>query len=128
LKDLSDTAAGNNLQVINNVWIWFCIYFGLGFAISFILPFPLSLAIYVVVFLLLNLARTEIVLRKSGVGGIKGLYKSMSLFNSSKRLNRLENFGHSRVKFCCMTCGAEHRKIACPKCGSKMVRVKENDS
>jgi hypothetical protein len=127
LKDLSDTAAGNNLRVLNSPWIWFCIYIGLGFAISFIVPFPLSLAIYVLVFLLLNLVRTEIVLRKRGVGGIKGLYKSMSLNNSQKRFARLGNFGHNQIKFCCMACGTEHRKIACPKCGSKMVKVKESD-
>ena len=125
---MSDPAAGNNLQVLNSLWIWFCIYVGLGFAISSILPFPLSLAIYVVVFLLLNLVRTEIALRKRGVGGIKGLYKSMSLINPRKRFDRLGNFGHSRIKFCCMACDTEHRKIACPKCGSKMVRVKESDS
>ena len=125
---MSDAAAGNNLQVLNSPWIWFCLYIGFGFVISFILPFPLSLAIYVLVFLLLNLVRTEIVLRKRGVGGIKGLYKSMSLSNPKKRFDRLGNLGHNRIKFCCMVCGTEHRNNACPKCGSKMVKVKESDS
>jgi Zn finger protein HypA/HybF involved in hydrogenase expression len=31
--------------------------------------------------------------------------------------------GYSPIKFYCMNCGYEHRENACPKCGSKAVRV-----
>jgi rubrerythrin len=30
----------------------------------------------------------------------------------------------SSIRFYCMNCGYEHRKNACPKCGSKAVRVR----
>jgi hypothetical protein len=29
----------------------------------------------------------------------------------------------SGVRYYCMSCGAKHNEIACPKCGSKMKRV-----
>lgn len=29
----------------------------------------------------------------------------------------------SSLKYYCMSCGTQHRQIACPKCGSKMKRV-----
>ena len=68
-----------------------------------------------------NIIRTEIRLRKAGVGGIKGRYKSSPLQDlvgvvvTSNRYNPL--------KFNCMNCGKEHNKIACPKCGSKAVKT-----
>ena len=60
------------------------------------------------------------------VGGIKGLYKSLTSFgNSSNNSNSGFGFGfgHTPTKFYCMSCGHEHREYACPKCGSKAVRV-----
>jgi len=29
----------------------------------------------------------------------------------------------SSLKYYCMSCGTQHRQIACPNCGSKMKRV-----
>jgi hypothetical protein len=90
--------------------------------ISFILPFPISLAASLLVFLLLNAVRTDIALRRQGIGGIRGLYKSLTSFGNSSN-NSNSGFGHTPTKFYCMSCGHEHREYACPKCGSKAVKV-----
>ncbi len=110
----------NNNKMQNNYLTWLVIYLAIGFAISFILPLPISLAVLLLVFFLLNIVRTEIALRKSGIGGIKGLYKSVSSFGNAGVFGL---GGYTPIKFYCMKCGFEHRKTACPKCGSKMVRV-----
>jgi hypothetical protein len=111
----------NNHQIQNNNYlIWLFIYFGIGFAISFILLFPISLAVSLLVFLLLNAVRTDIALRRQGMGGIKGLCKSLTSFGKS---NSSSGFGHTPTKFYCMNCGYEHGEYACPKCGSKAVKV-----
>ncbi len=67
----------NNLFQNNNYLTWMLLYIGIGLAISFIIPFPISLGVLLLVFILLNVIRTELVLRSQGMGGIKGLYKSM---------------------------------------------------
>jgi rubrerythrin len=36
---------------------------------------------------------------------------------------RSGGMGYSPIKFHCMNCGYEHKENACPKCGSKAVRV-----
>jgi predicted RNA-binding Zn-ribbon protein involved in translation (DUF1610 family) len=93
---------------------------GIGFAISVVLPFPVSIGVMLLVLFLLNIVRTEIALRKAGMGGIKGLYKSSSFSFRRGISNGLVN---TPLKFYCMNCGNEHNKIACPKCGSKAVRA-----
>jgi hypothetical protein len=30
---------------------------------------------------------------------------------------------YTPIKYYCMSCGKEHREIACPNCGSKMKRI-----
>jgi hypothetical protein len=113
----------NNHQIQNNNYlIWLFLYFGIGFAISFILPFPISLAVSLLVFLLLNAVRTDIALRRQGIDGIKGLYKSLTSFDNNNN-NSGSGFGHTLAKFYCMNCGYEHGEYACPKCGSKAVKV-----
>jgi hypothetical protein len=109
----------NNHPIQNNYLIWLFIYMGIGFAISFILPFPISLAVSLLVFLLLNTVKTDIALRRQGIGGIRGLYKSLTSFGN----NSNSGFGYTQTKFYCMSCGHEHREYACPKCGSKAVKV-----
>jgi Zn finger protein HypA/HybF involved in hydrogenase expression len=56
------------------------------------------------------------------MGGIKELYKSLSSASNSG-LARFEGLAYAQTKFYCMNCDYEHRKIACPKCGSKMIRA-----
>jgi hypothetical protein len=111
----------HNHPIQNNYLIWLFVYMGIGFAISFILPFPISLAASLLVFLLVNAVRTDIVLRRQGIGGIKGLYNSLTSFGKSN--NSDSGFGDTPTKFYCMNCGHEHREYACPKCGSKAVKV-----
>ena len=97
------------------------IYLGIGALVSSILPFPIGLGVLLIVIFSVNIVRAEIRLKKTGVGGIKGWYKS---FSSS-------GFGHGSsnshlynpIKFYCMNCGNEHRMNACPNCGSKAVKA-----
>ena len=123
---MSNNNVGNNKNnpfQNNNYWSWLLIYMGIGLAISFIVPFPISLGVLLLVFVLINVYRTDRVLKRQGRGGIKGLYKSMtSVANNNTGLGA-EGFGYSPIKFYCMSCGYEHRNDACPKCGSKAVKV-----
>ena len=108
----------NNKQIQNNYWIWFIAYIGIGLAISFIVSFPISFVIALFVFFLLNAVRMHIALKRQGMpGGIKDLYKSITSSVGGSGM------GYSPIKFSCMNCGYEHREDACPKCGSKAVRV-----
>ena len=119
-----------NKQIQTNYWVWFVAYMGIGLSISFVVPFPLSFGIALLVFFLLNAARTHIALKRQGMpGGIKDLYKSMG---SSLRGGNLNNsmfggvggsMGYSPIKFYCMNCGYEHKESACPKCASRAVRA-----
>lgn len=125
----SNNDKNNNNQIQNDYWIWLIAYVGIGLVISFILPFPISFGIALVVFFLLNAARTHIALKRQGVtGGIKELYKSMSSSfgagsSNNNSISGAAGFGYSPIKYCCMNCGYEHGKYVCPKCGSKAVRV-----
>jgi rubrerythrin len=64
---------------------------------------------------------TELALRKAGIGGIKGLYKSLSSLEFGRDIGN--SSGYAQLKFYCMNCGYEHGENACPKCGSKAVKV-----
>jgi hypothetical protein len=91
------------------------IYIGMGAVISLVLPFPVSLVVALGAFFLLNFIRTRRMLKKSGVD-IKGLFRS---FSSAS----MGGGQYTQIKYYCMSCGKEHREIACPNCGSKMKRV-----
>ena len=105
----------------NNYMIWLCIYMGIGLAISVILPFPISFGVLLLALFLLSILRTELALRKAGIGGIKGLYKSLSSLEFGRGIGN--GSGYAPLKFYCMNCGYEHGENACPKCGSKAVKV-----
>jgi hypothetical protein len=96
---------------------------GIALAISFLIPFPLSLGVLVLVLVLLNVFRTEFALRRQGMDGIKGLYGSNSSGADLGSDPGSRGFGYASIKFYCMNCGHEHRNEACPKCGSKAVKV-----
>lgn len=113
----------NNPIQNSNYLTWMFIYVGIGLAVSFILPFPISLGVLFVVLILLNIYRTDLALRRQGRGGIKGLFKSMSSVANRSRSLSAEGFRYNPIKFFCMNCGYEHRNYACPKCGSKAVKV-----
>ena len=129
---------GNNIgnnnskkQIQTSYWVWFIAYMGIGLAISFVVAFPMSFGIALLVFFLLNAARMHIALKRQGMpGGIKDLYKSMTSSLGGSWNNGIARggaggmgMGYSPIKFYCMNCGYEHRENACPKCGSKAVRL-----
>jgi hypothetical protein len=82
---------------------------GIGLTTLFILPLPISFAVALLILFLLNAVRIDIALRRQGVGGIRGLYKSMSSFAGSSNNNSIfgggGGFGYSPIKFYCMNCG-----------------------
>jgi hypothetical protein len=118
MSNIDSNNDNKNNRIQNNYWIWLSAYVGIGLVISFILPFPISFGIALVIFFLLNAARTHIALKRQGVaGGIKGLYKSRT---SSLGAGI---FGYSPIRYYCMNCGYVHKKYVCPKCGSKAVRA-----
>ena len=97
------------------------LYLGIALFLYFVFPFQIAVIILLIVLFSLNIIRAERRLRKAGVGGIKGWYKS---FSSSAFGNGNSNdSGYNSLKFRCMNCGNEHNKIACPKCGSKAVKA-----
>jgi ribosomal protein L37AE/L43A len=81
-------------------------------------PFPISVGVLLLVLFLVNIARTEIALRKAGIGGLYRSHSSLGL-----RRGIRNGLVYTPLKFYCMNCGQEHKKIACPKCGSKAVRT-----
>jgi len=108
----------NNHQIRNNYLIWLAIYLGIGLAIIFTFPFPVSLVVFLLGFIFLSLIRTEIFLRRARVGGIRGLYKSMSSLRKE-----FADMRYRQTRFYCMNCGKEHRMVSCPRCGSKIKKV-----
>jgi rubrerythrin len=101
---------------------WMLISLGTVVILSLVLPFPVGFLASIVVLFSLNIIRAEIMLRKAGMGGIKGYYKSFSSLESGKDWG-VSNTLYKPLTFSCMNCGYVHKKIACPKCGSKAVRV-----
>ena len=98
------------------------IYLGIGAVASLLLPFRYAMGVMLIVIFLGNIIRTEIRLRKAGMGGIKGRYKSFSssVFG--------QNSGNSRdtyspIRYYCLNCGEEHSQFSCPNCGSKAVKA-----
>ena len=89
------------------------ISFGISIAISMLVPFSISLVTIMGVFILLSFYMRNRMTRKTGIGG--GM-----LFGSMSSNSML---GDSAVRYYCMSCGTEHKQVACPKCGSKMKRV-----
>ncbi|MFY9566597.1 MAG: hypothetical protein WAM27_09585 [Nitrososphaeraceae archaeon] len=94
---------------------WMSVYIAMGAAIALVLPFPVSLFVALGAFVLLNFIRTRRMLKRAGVD-MKGLFRSFS----SASMNGGQ---YTPIKYYCMSCGKEHREIACPNCGSKMKRI-----
>src|ERR687883_874910 len=107
------SAHSNDKQFLLYQLKWIGIYITIGFAISLVLPFPISLVGALAAFMFLNFIRTTRMLKRSGID-MKGLFRSLS--SSSM-------YGYTPLKYYCMSCGKEHKEIACPNCGSKMKRV-----
>jgi rubrerythrin len=69
------------------------------------------------VFILINFYRRRRMMKRYGIEtkGMKNLFGWLPSSMSGKE--------NSPLKYYCMSCGTEHKEIACPKCGSKMKRV-----
>jgi hypothetical protein len=104
-----------------NQLAWMLISLGIVVMLSLLLPFPIGFLASIVVLFSLNIIRAECMLRKAGMGGIKGYYKSFSLESGKGR--GAGNMLYKPLTFSCMNCSYVHKKIACPKCGSKAVKA-----
>ncbi len=96
---------------------WMSIYIAIGFIAALLLPFPASLIGAIGGFMLVNFLRTRLMLKKMGIS-MRGLFSSLRSSDVSPSMH-----GYNLIKYYCMSCGKEHREIACPKCGSKMKRI-----
>jgi hypothetical protein len=96
---------------------WSIIYVGIGLVLVLVLPFPYDLASVLGLFILINFLRGRSIMKRyGGIGGMKDLFGSLSSSMSRNDQSR-------PLKYYCMSCGKEHKEIACPNCGSKMKRV-----
>jgi len=98
------------------------IYLGIGAVASLLLPFPHAMGVMLIVIFLGNIIRTEIRLRKAGMGGIKGRYKSLSSSRFGHSSSNSSNL-YNHIKYYCLNCGKEHSQFACPNCGSKALKA-----
>ena len=96
---------------------WPGLYFGIGLVLIILLSYPYDFISVAALFILINFLRGRSILKRyGGTGGIRDLFGSLSSSMSS-------NNQSGSLKYYCMSCGKEHREIACPICGSKMKRV-----
>jgi hypothetical protein len=95
---------------------WFGFYMGISFILLFLFPSPYDIISIFGLFILVNYLRMRGIMKRYGIG--MGRIKDM--FGSIPSSMSGNNQG---LKYYCMSCGKEHREIACPNCGSKMKRV-----
>ena len=89
---------------------------GIGLILVISLPFPYDFISVLGLFILINFWRGRSLIKR--YGGISGKEMFGSLSSS-----KAGNDQHMPLKWYCMSCGKEHKEIACPNCGSKMKRV-----
>ncbi|MGA7006415.1 MAG: hypothetical protein WBY28_05000 [Nitrososphaeraceae archaeon] len=104
---------------LKNYFVWMVIYLGIGAVASLLLPFKYAMAVMPIVIFLGNIIRTEIRLRKAGVGGIKGRYKPFSSSTFGQNSSNSDNL-YNHIKYHCLNCGKEHSQFSC---GSKAVKA-----
>ncbi|HET7148179.1 MAG TPA: hypothetical protein VFI73_06725 [Candidatus Nitrosopolaris sp.] len=103
----------NNRLFLLNQLVWIGISFGISITISMLVSFPISLVAIFGVFIILNMYMRRIVIKRMGGQGGRAIFGSM--FGGGQN--------SSSLKYYCMSCGTQHRQIACLNCGSKMKRV-----
>jgi hypothetical protein len=91
--------------------MWLALFMGVGFILVFLIPFPLDIVSVAVLFILTYYLRSRSEMKKFGVRDLFGSFSSA--FNDQYR----------PLKYYCMSCGKEHKKMTCPNCGSKMKRA-----
>jgi len=89
--------------------------------ITLLLPFPVSFLVSLIAIFSLAIIRGNMMLKKMGMGGVKGWSESYSSFKSGRPWGTGDSY--KPLMFYCMQCGYAHKKIACPKCGSKAVKA-----
>jgi hypothetical protein len=97
-----------------NQLVWLGISFGISITISMLIPFPISLVIIVGTFLLLNVYLRRRMMAR--MGSLKASSIMGGMFSPTAASG-------SPMKYYCMSCGTQHKQVACPKCGSKMRRI-----
>ena len=122
-KDENNVMADANNPAMWNSLIWLSINMAIIIILHIVLPFPISFIVSIIAIFVLFIYRNDVALRKAGMGGIKGWYKSMSSSGFGPRWGTgINGSGYHPLKFSCINCGNEHKEIACPNCGSKGVR------
>jgi hypothetical protein len=114
----------NDNPTENNSLAWLVISLVTVVTLTLVLPFPVSFLVSLIVIFSLSTIRANMVLKKAGMGGIKGWYKSYSSLQSGRGCGSGgDSLTYKPLTFYCMRCGNPHNKIACPKCRSKAVRA-----
>jgi hypothetical protein len=100
-------------QLLMNHLIWMGMSIGISLTLSSLIPFPISIVVIIGTFLLLNFyLRRRMIAR---MGGINNSMMGAGMFSPTST--------YGPMKYYCMSCGTQHKQIACPKCGSKMKRI-----
>jgi len=121
---MGEASDRNDNPAEDNSLPWLLISLVTVVILTLILPFPVSFLVSLIVIFSLSIIRANIVLKKVGMGGIKGWYKSFSSSQSGRGWGTGgDSFTYKPLKFYCMRCGNPHNKIACPNCDSKAVRA-----
>ena len=92
------------------------ILYGVGFILIFLLPYPYDFVSIFGLFTLVTYIRMRHIMKRYGIGA----NRIKDVFGSPPSSMSGNNQG---LKYYCMSCGKEHREIACPYCGSKMKRA-----
>jgi hypothetical protein len=89
---------------------------GISLLLIFLLPFPYDFISVLGLLVLVNYIRYRSIMKRyKGTSGVKNMFDSISSgMDSSKEIP---------LRYFCMSCGKEHREIACPNCGSKMKKI-----
>jgi hypothetical protein len=99
--------------------MWLGMSLGISITISLLLPFPISLVTIIGVFILINFYMRKRMIQRMGMKGGAGIFGPMSSSSSSSSSMLDDN----SLKYYCMSCGTQHKQLACPNCGSKMKKV-----
>lgn len=106
----------NNKWAHNYSLMWYGAYMGISLLLIFMLPFPYDFISVLGLLVLVNYVRyRNVTKRYKGTGGAKNMYDSIS--------SGMDSSTEIPLRYFCMSCGKEHREIACPNCGSKMKKI-----
>ncbi|HXX95781.1 MAG TPA: zinc ribbon domain-containing protein [Candidatus Bathyarchaeia archaeon] len=107
--------SSGNTQFLINQLVWIGISFGISITISMLVPFPISLVVIVGTFLLLNFYLRRRMMERMGSLNATSIMGGM--------FSPTAAYGSSALKYYCMSCGTQHKQVACPECGSKTRRI-----